>query len=211
MQFKSFFLLLLVALCSSCIVRSWNAFYFEKQTVNAAFVLGAWQNEEKGEDTEGQWVIEELNGPDRIDKGQQYRMSYFHEKQGLFTAHFHLSLFKVNEVLYADIQDMSFRDGNAIPYLPSPFALFGQVPLHIIAKVQKRATGGFDFLFLNEKAIGQKRIKYISRSINEGDKGDEIVLTASTKKLQRWMKKLDESLWDMEYSLRPIIETNTLD
>jgi hypothetical protein len=211
MRIKSLFLFLVLVCCNSCIVRSWNAFYFESQKVKESFVLGVWRNGEEGQDTEGQWLIEELRGAEQNQEMGSYRMSYFQEKQGRLTAHFDLSLFKLNEILYADIQDVSLRDENLMSYVSSPLALFSQVPVHIIAKVEKRESGGFNFRFLNEKAIAQKKVKFISRSANETDTESEIMLIASTKKLQRWLKKIDDSQWDIEYGLRPIIEKNTLE
>mgnify|MGYP006950281591 CR=1 FL=1 len=203
--------LFIVLTTNSCIVRSWNAFYFESQKLRESFVLGVWQNGEKGQDTEGQWVIEELKAAEQAEDNRYYRMSYFQEKQGRFTAYFHLTLFSLDNVLYADIQDVSLLDEHSISYVSSPLALFSQVPVHMIAKVEKIESGGFNFLFLNEKAIAQKRIKYISRFANETDSESEILLTASTKKLQRWLKKIDDSHWDIEYSLRPIEVRSTLD
>jgi hypothetical protein len=157
-------------LLAACI-PSVNPFYTTKDLVFDARLLGEWQEKDKPQEPEI-WKFEKAD-----DKGYKLQVTEKGGKQGQFSAH----LFKLKEHYFLDLipTDCNYATNQADLVAASMFAghLLARVPQ--IEPELKIAFTDFDWL--------QKQLTNNPSVLPHRREGDSLLLTASTKELQRFV------------------------
>ncbi|MBE0545691.1 MAG: hypothetical protein IH623_30535 [Verrucomicrobia bacterium] len=163
---------LAVGLLSACI-PSVNPFYSDKDVVHDPRLIGEWQPQEDSKDTET-WKFEPA-------EAKAYKLTVTEEegRQGEFTAH----LFKLKQQLFLDLIPTECK------YATNEASLVAasMIPGHLLVRVTqiepelKLALFDFDWL--------EKHLKANPKTLAHRAAGDTLVLTASTRDLQRFVLK----------------------
>jgi hypothetical protein len=161
-----------VVLLSACI-PSVNPFYTEKDVFFDARLIGEWQPNEKSEEAEA-WKFERA-------EGKAYKLTVTEEegRQGEFTAH----LFKLKQQLFLDLIPTECK------YATNEASLVAasMIPGHLLVRVTqiepelKLALFDFDWL--------EKLLKANPKALAHRAASETIVLTGSTRDLQRFVLK----------------------
>ncbi len=160
------------ALLSACI-PSVNPFYSEKDVVQDLRLIGEWQPQEDSNDT-GTWKFEPA-------EAKAYKLTVNEEdgRQGEFTAH----LFKLKQELFLDLIP------NECKYATNEASLVAasMIPGHLLVRVTQIEPelnlAFFDFQWL------EKHLKANPKALAHRAASETIVLTASTRDLQRFVLK----------------------
>ncbi|MFY0628855.1 MAG: hypothetical protein JXR05_00660 [Flavobacteriaceae bacterium] len=220
-------LLFLVVCCvflSSCFVKSLHPFYTKDTISFNESLIGSWKDKEKGE-----WIIksfkeemfkeqtttENINGIDvkttiKMEEPkpssddfkfyQKFKESYYvsykkKEKESVFIAMpFVLKnqLFLDFTPLFVDSEDLSSLTENHL------------VPTHSLVKIDILDNGEISMKWLDESKLKElfKKNKIKIKHEKTGVAGDDILLTATTKELQKFIKKFmaskDEDKWSSD-------------
>jgi hypothetical protein len=163
---------LLLAACAACI-PSLNPFYTSKDVVFEDRLLGEWQEKDKPQDPEI-W---------KFEKGdpKAYKLLVTEEKgkHGEFNAH----LFKLKEHYFLDLIptgcDYATNQADLVAF--SMFA--GHLLAHVAQLQPQLKIAFFDFDWLHKQLTNNPSL------LDHHREGDSIVLTASTRDLQRFVLK----------------------
>lgn len=179
----------MVLILSGCFVKSLHPFYKENELVFKKELLGTWTGADSS-----LWVIEQATKTTGLFKpslpANAYLISYT-DKKG--TAKFSVHLFKLGSALFLDFYPEEEESNNDL--MASHL-----VPMHTVARVDPD-PGKMVIRWYNEEwLIGlfrQNKIRIAHEKVPNGkDYGDEdnfqVVLTASTDDLQKFMLKYAE-------------------
>lgn len=163
---------LAIALLSACI-PSVNPFYATKQVVFEPSLVGEWRPQEDSKDTQF-WKFEPA-------EGKAYKLTVTEEegRQGEFVAH----LFKLKQELFLDLipNDCKYATNEA------SLVAAAMIPGHLLIRVTQvepeLKLSLFDFEWL------EKHLKANPKALAHRAAGETIVLTASTRDLQRFVLK----------------------
>ncbi|MCW5551592.1 MAG: hypothetical protein KIS67_05420 [Verrucomicrobiae bacterium] len=161
-----------VALLSACI-PSVNPYYTDKQVFFEPRLVGEWLPQEDSKDAES-WKFESA-------EGKAYKLTVTEEegRQGEFTAH----LFKLKQELFLDLIPSECK------YATNEAGLVAaaMIPGHLLARVTQVAPelklAFFDWRWL------EQHLKANPKALAHRAAGETIVLTASTRDLQRFVLK----------------------
>ena len=175
-------ILLIGLLMSGCLVKSLHPFYTDKDIVFRKDILGSYTDQDKGT-----WTIEQ-----NLQKGtfgekskltNSYLLKLVDEKNRKAT--FMGVLFQLDNHLYVDFYLITGNDEEAETEL---YALH-VVGVHTVARLKIDKTD-LHIMWYNEKWLGELFEKNKIRLAHEKLEGsDNIVLTASTNDLQKFMQK----------------------
>lgn len=183
--------LVLSALMLAGCVPSLNPLYTAEDLVFEPKLVGIWAEKE---DSEERWTFEKSGDT-------AYRVVYEDEdkKRGVFEVH----LLRLGENLYLDF----FPDDEAMKNLDaSDLYKFHWLPAHTFARVF-RIEPELQMAFMNPDWL-DKQLEADEKLIDHVRRGDNLVLTASTKALQEFvMKHADAAFGDDEPSKLRRIET----
>ena len=188
-----FISLILMILVNACI-PSLHPLYTEEDLILDNRIVGTWVSDESTED-ESIWKIEKYRGcgecpgpaelyPENLD-GKLYRLEHI---QSSDTITFDLYLLKLGDYLYFDFYPHEYESENDMRNMHL-------YPVHTFAKVDIKQNSivikqfSIDYL---EELIEQNKIK-----ISHEKSGMNIILTASTLELQKFVKKYadDENIF----------------
>jgi hypothetical protein len=162
-----------LALCLSACIPSLNPFYTEKDLVFDARLTGTWREKSEAQEAEV-WRFEKTG-----DKAYKLVMTDKDGKQGEFTAH----LFKLKQDYFLDLIP------NDCNYATNQTDLVGwsMFPGHLLARVPQ-IEPELKLAFFNFDWLGQQLTNSPSVLAHHRE-GDRVILTASTRELQRFILK----------------------
>mgnify|MGYP000574944232 CR=1 FL=1 len=182
-----------ILLLSSCVVKSLNPFYTKETISFDKKFLGEWKDSDKGK-----WTIVSFEKEFKKDLGSEkmkeddlklfneYKNSYYVQRkhkgrEALFLA----TPFKINNQTFLDFYPLEFQDD--VDNLLEGHLIY----THSLVKYDVNKNGEMEVKWLDEKKIEklfkEKKIK-IKHQI-AGVQKDKYLLTASSKELQKFIKK----------------------
>ncbi len=206
MKKRNLVVLLSLFLLSSCIVKSLHPFYTKDTISYQKIFLGEWNS--KSSSKKEHWKVQsfkevflkekkktnpsELSIKDRKDynyRKDSYLITYIDEDQN--KAIFYATPFKINKQLFLDfsLYEILGHD-NSINLM----ALLHMTGIHSLVKFDIASDNSIALKWLNEDKI-KKLFKKNRIKINHEKTGpdDDILLTASSKELQKFIKKYMKS------------------
>jgi hypothetical protein len=180
---------LMIFLITGCFVKSLHPFYRENELLFKKELLGTWVGNDSSV-----WQIEQGMKTTGLFKPHVPESAYlitYTDKQG--TARFSVHLFKLGNRLFLDFYPEEVESSNDL--MASHL-----VPMHTVARVNL-ATDSMVISWFNEEwLIGlfkQNKIRIAHEKIpyesgKDGDDNFQVILTASTEDLQKFMLKYSE-------------------
>ena len=185
-----FIIYILVILVNACI-PSLHPLYTEKDLVLDNRIVGTWVSEESSED-ESIWKIEKYKreSPGNIG-GKRYNLEQIQYGD---TINFEVYLLKLGDYFYIDFYPDEYQYDNFMREMH-------MFPVHTFARVNINKNSivieHFSILWI-EGLIQENKIK-----ISHEESGKNIILTASTQELQKFVVKYaeDENVYDGETTI----------
>jgi hypothetical protein len=187
MKTKNFLIVLpLIFLLTGCFVKSLHPFYKENETIFKNELTGRWI----GEDSASWEIVQgrKFTGLFKPDAPESSYIITYTDKKG--TAKFKVHLFSLNKNYFFDFYPEEI-DGN------NEMMTAHLVPMHTVAKVNilpgKLVIQWYNEEWLiglfkqNKIRIAHEKVPYTEGKINDQDY--QVVLTASTEDLQKFMLK----------------------
>ncbi|MDP1621211.1 MAG: hypothetical protein Q8M08_02620 [Bacteroidales bacterium] len=189
MKEKNIFLIsLMIILVSGCFVKSLHPFYREKDLLFKKELLGTWTGDDSSE-----WKIEQnrkFSGIFKPDIPENVYLITYTDKKG--TSQFIVNLFKLGNRLFLDFYPEEKESSNELRSLHL-------VAMHTVARVDlapdKMIIRWYNEEWLiglfkqNKIRIAHEKVPYESGKI---DDNFQVILTASTGDLQKFMLKYAE-------------------
>ena len=174
---------------TGCIVTSIHPFYTENVIISDADLVGEWTKE----DGEGSLIFTQ-------DGEKKYKLILQEEND---TLRFEVHLFKLQQQLFLDLYPLSSEKED------ETFWGLHFLPLHSILFV-KQIEPTFQFASLGQQWL-KNQIKNDSLCVAHETVGDRIILTASSKDLQKFLVshfQVEDVSDEMETYIRKSIPTN---
>jgi hypothetical protein len=162
-----------LALCLPACIPSLNPFYTDKDLVFDARLTGTWREKSEAQEAEV-WKFEKTE-----DKAYKLSMTDKEGKQGEFTAH----LFKLKQDYFLDLipNDCNYATNQ------TDLVAWSMFPGHLLARVPQiepeLKLAFFNFDWLCQQLTNNPSI------LAHHQEGDRLVLTATTRELQRFVLK----------------------
>lgn len=186
MKTKNFILIALLGLLlSSCLVKSLQPFFHEKDVIFNPNLMGIYLDADSVT-----WEIEQHKYAKGIFQGDTADNSYLvkmHEEDGSVST-FNVHMFELDGIKYLDFFPvLNDRYNN--------FSGYHVVPVHSLARIEVKSSDKLVISWFNEEWLNQlfekNRVKISHEVISVGDYEEtkEYVLTASTSELQKFISK----------------------
>jgi len=183
MNFRKLFIFALTALLilgmSGCWILSFNPLYFPDDLIFDINLLGYWDNQNEEDDME-RWTF--IRGEDR-----SYRLIVTDNQgdEGEFKAH----LLRLEDILYLNCLPTEPEGGN-------DFQLSHLVPCHSFLRIELEEDTlklrAMDYDWLDD------RLKDGRISLSHARREDGFILTASTKMLQKFIRKYSDEVFSSD-------------
>ncbi|NQX83032.1 MAG: hypothetical protein HRT66_13715 [Flavobacteriaceae bacterium] len=210
---KNIVLIILLLSLNSCIVKSINPFYTKKTIVNKDILIGEWTD---GDKDKGKWKImsfqKEILGEHKdkdISKWKKEDLEMYNNvKNKYFVEYidngeksgFIATPFEINGELFIDFYPPSYEINGINSLLK-----YHLLETHSLAKLIIDGSNNISFKWMSqdniEKLFKEKKIKIKHEKIGLKDLGEDnkILLTASSEKLQKFIKKYMNSDFDKKW------------
>jgi len=193
------FIVLIAVLLPGCFVKSLHPFYLKEDLVFKKEILGTWTGADSSV-----WKIEQqskFTGLFKPDVPEQAYLITLTDNKG--TATFSVHLFKLGSKLFLDFYPREAGSNN-------DFMASHLVPMHTVARVEispeKMVIQWYNEEWLiglfrqNKIRIAHEKVPY--EGVGAGDDNFQVVLTAPTAELQKFMEKYsdDPKAFDKDYT-----------
>lgn len=181
MKKPTLMLVAIAALALTACIPSLNPFYTARDVVFDPALIGEWTSKDSGDqsDTPDRWTFERIAGEDNDAQGYHLTVTDGEGKQGEFKA----TLFQLKDHRFLDLipEDCEYATNQ------SDLVAFAMFPGHLLIHVKqiepelKMAFSDFDWL--------AKHLEDHPKALVHHQEDERILLTASTKQLQRFVLK----------------------